>query len=435
MELISALFRLNLLRLTLFSLVILLLSTANAYAEKLVSIDTKQILVCQSLQDDEQVNWSDKENCQQKSLHEINPQQKALWVKANIELPPQYSQNQIPLALYLFGKTSSEVYFNGVSLGQNGTPSAIARNEFIGKMDARFYVPNKLIKAGNNEMILRLSSHHGLLTLAQPMHFIGLGEYGETTVFFQRNITISLALLGTLMLGAVYLLALSFKAEQRQSYQLLFCMALFSSAQLIVEISRGLFNYSYPVHDLRLIGVVALSLAFSLCLLAYMLIQLNSTRKFVWLSYTLVITTVFVAFTPGFDGKATIAILVPSLTCLMLISHAYLKQRTKALLTYLLTFSAFVAIMLINFSAFHDMLFYYLITAMMVYLFIQQANQLVQEQALRREEQENRHKLQFKLEQNQQQQAPSKLTITSAGKTEILASQDIIFCKAAGDYV
>jgi DNA-binding LytR/AlgR family response regulator len=98
-------------------------------------------------------------------------------------------------------------------------------------------------------------------------------------------------------------------------------------------------------------------------------------------------------------------------------------------------YATFNLTIILTFNAFHSLMFYYIITAMMAYLFVKQANELINQQNQRKDEQEQRIKLQLKLDQNQQQQQPSKLKLTGAGKTELLATDTISYCKAAGDYV
>jgi DNA-binding LytR/AlgR family response regulator len=90
---------------------------------------------------------------------------------------------------------------------------------------------------------------------------------------------------------------------------------------------------------------------------------------------------------------------------------------------------------IITLSSFHDILFYYIITLVLGFLFVQQALKLNREQNQRKLEQLQLAKLQFKLEQNQQEQEPQKISINSAGKLELIASEKIAYCKAAGDYV
>ena len=88
-----------------------------------------------------------------------------------------------------------------------------------------------------------------------------------------------------------------------------------------------------------------------------------------------------------------------------------------------------------NLTSFHDLLFYFIITGVLGFLFAQQARQLSREQFMRKREEQQVSKLQFKLEQNEQKIKPSKIKITSAGKIELISSNDIYYCKADGDYV
>ncbi len=426
--------------LTLYNLlrvlfIVLACNTATVHATKLISIENTNILVCPADEETSQESIFTSPKCQIKNLHDINPQQQALWLKATINIKQKNLSQQFPLALYLFGKTSSEAFFNGVYLGKNGTPAAVARNEFIGNMDARFYLPPELIRQGKNEVILHLSAHHGFLKLAVPIHFIGLGEYTETISFFQRNIWISLTLFGALLLGALYFLVLSIRSKQKVNYGLFSLMAFFVLSQLFAEISRGLFNYTYPVHDLRLMIIVLLSAGFGLCLLTYTLNKFIEKHHQLWMLLTAISVVFAIVVMPGFDGKTAVAILIPSLFSTLLIANTYRQQQSKELLGYLLVFITFTLTIMLTFNIFHDMLFYYIITGMMTCLFVKQANELINEQAKRKKEEEQVSKLQFKLAQNQQQQTPTKLKITSAGKTELLPTDTIIYCKAAGDYV
>lgn len=420
--------------LTVF-VVLLCLSSESASATKLISIDNSNIISCPATEESAKTPDFTAANCQLKSISELDPQHQALWVKATLTIEQKNLPKHFPLALYLFGKTSSEAFFNGVYLGKNGTPATVARNEFIGNMDARFYVPPDLIKHGENEVVFYLSAHHGFLKLSTPIHFIGLGEYTETISFFQRNIWISLALFGALLLGALYFLVLFLRAKQRSNYLLLCLMAVLALSQLFAEMSRGLFNYAYPVHDLRLIFIVLLSAGFGLCLLTYMLNKFEKKHQKSWLLFTLITTVLTVVSMPGFDGKTAAAILIPSLFSTIFIAYKYRQEQSRELLGYLVVLIIFTLTIILTFNIFHDMLYYYIITGMMSCLFVKQANELINEQARRKIEEEQVSKLEFKLAQNQQKQTPTKLRISSAGKTELLPTDTIIYCKAAGDYV
>jgi DNA-binding LytR/AlgR family response regulator len=373
--------------------------------------------------------------CKTQSAREIDPQNTALWAKFSLDIPQTMLNDKQPLSVYVSGKTSSRVYFNGAYLGQNGTPSLQASEEFPGKIDAMFYVPPSLIKQYNNHIVILFSSHHGFLKLTTPINFIGFGSYAGTSVILQQSFGLSLLPLGALVLGSVYFLVASFSPLNRQTNILLMLMCTLAACQLFTEISRALFSYSYPLHDIRLLLIATFSWSFGICLIYFISIKLELSKAHLWTTLGGLMSLMCVYFVPGFDSKTAVGILAPSFFCAVLIIHKLWKRPSKALLASLLVVLALISIVLITLSRFHDILFYYIITAFLCFLFIQQALKLNKEQKQRKLEQQQIAKLQFKLEQNQQQQAPQKISINSAGKTDLIASEKIVYCKAAGDYV
>jgi len=156
--------------------------------------------------------------------------------------------------------------------------------------------------------------------------------------------------------------------------------------QLFAEISRGLFTYSYPLHDLRLLLIVSLAVGFGVCLLRYVAMKLELKKPWSWTTFGFVITLVAVIAIPGFDAKTTIAILIPTLVCTNLIGYRLFKNASKELMAYFAVFMAFTFTIIINLSGFHDILFYYIITGILCFLFAQQALNLNREQKQRKAE-------------------------------------------------
>jgi DNA-binding LytR/AlgR family response regulator len=142
-----------------------------------------------------------------------------------------------------------------------------------------------------------------------------------------------------------------------------------------------------------------------------------------------------VLLTPGFDPKTALAIFVPSAISATLLTTQAVKTKSKEWAIYAAVFVLFSVTIVLTLTTFHDVLFYYIITGVLILLFVLQAQKLNQEQKDKEAEQALVAKLQFKLEQNQQQTEPSTIKINSAGKIEIIASNQVVFCKAAGDYV
>lgn len=416
-------------------LAIVWFAVQDAQAMSLVPINHDEVIICPLKATGEEPPGFDEPECETVSARQIDPQNTAVWVKARVSVSTEVLNNAQPYAVYLFGKTSSKVYFNGRYIGQNGTPGLLAKDEVPGKIDVMFYVPASLIKPGINEITLLLSSHHGFLSLANPLTFVGFGPHHDTSYYFQRNLGLSLIPLGALVLAVLYFLVASFSPINRQTNVLFLLMSVLAAFQLFAEISRGLFTYPYPLHDVRLLLIVSLAVGFGVCLLRYVAIKLELKKPWSWTAFGLVLTVMTVIAMPGFDAKTTIAILIPTLVCTCLIGYRLFKNASKELLAYFAVFMAFTFTIIINLSGFHDILFYYVITAILCFLFAQQALKLSREQKQRKAEQAQIARLQFKLEQNQQKIKPQKISINSAGKIELIASEQIAYCKAAGDYV
>jgi hypothetical protein len=404
-------------------------------AQTIISIDTDSVILCPAKPDQKYKPTFTEPECEQRNLYKIDPQNIAIWMKGNLQISDAYLQRKQPSALFVFAKMSSEVYLNGERLGNNGTPSFLMEEEFAGDMDARFYIPPRLIKAGANEVIIHASSHHGFLSLAMPIHVIGISEYTETGEFFKRDLLISLSLLGAMLLGCIYLLSLLLRSEDKMTTALMLLMLAASSGQLFTEISRVLFNYSYPVHDIRLIVIVCLSLVFGFSFLLFTINKFATTHKKLWFIFAGSLTVLLSVMITGFDGKSTIAILVPALFSVILSGYSYWKHRTPATVSYIIAYSLFSLTIVLTFANFNSMYFYYIVTGMMAFLVNKVANEFVHERNLRKSEEKQVVKLQLKLEQLAQQKSPTTLQLSSSGKVEIIPVHEVSYCRAAGDYV
>lgn len=414
---------------------ILCLYTGESFSQSLVSINLDTVIICPISSASNEIPSFREAECETKSAGRIDPQNTALWVKATVNIPDDMLKDKQPHSVYISGKAASKIYFNGHYLGSNGSPNAIPNLEQVGKIDAMFYVPANLIEHNTNEIIVKMSSHHGFLTLYSPLNFIGFGTYSDPTYFIHRNLGVSIVPLGALLLGAVYFLVASFSPRKRVNNLLFLLMTSFASLQLFAEISRSLYSYPYPLHDIRLLLIVSLSLLFGVCLLSFVILKLEKNKPYRWIFSGGCLSLMVVWFIPGFDPKAALAILVPSATSAVLLIIQTVKTRSKEWAIYAVVFVLFSATIILTLMTFHDVLFYYIITGVLIFLFVLQAKKLNQEQKDKEAEQALVAKLQFKLEQNQQQTQPSTIKINSAGKIEIIASDQVVYCKAAGDYV
>lgn len=372
--------------------------------------------------------------CLQIPLLEVDPQNKALWLQIPLELTAQQiTQLEPPLALYLYAKASSSVYLNGHHLGDNGLPGKLP-DEIAGKMDVRFFVPHHLLQQGENQLVIKMSAQHSFLSLPNPVHFVAVAHYQPPQFYLQQHSESMLLLLGVLLASALYFAVRCLQPLQRSRHILLALMSFFAAAQLCAEIARGLFSYAYPIHDLRLLLITALSFAFGLCLLIFIAQRFAKRHSQRWIYTGVILTLLLMLLVPGFDNKTTIATFIPVIVSVLLTAQHWHHSRGYKSAATVVTLSLFVVIIGLTADYFHENLYFLLVTLLLGFLFMQQAkdyNVLLSNQQL---DKERLAKLTLRLEQNQQHSTPATLKIVSAGKVDIINTADITFCQAAGDY-
>jgi hypothetical protein len=422
-------------KIMILSFFLITLTSAPVVASSLVSIDFNEVVICPAIDNSNSPPTFLEANCKTQPVNLIDPQNTAIWVKSKLTLTPDMLTNLRPQSVYVSGKASSRVYFNGKLIGQNGIPAFLPNEEIPGKIDSRFYVPPDLINKADNEVVLLLSSHHGLMNLNSPLNFIGFGEYSEHASLFQMRTWSSFIPLGALILGTLYFAAACFSPVQRNNNRLFLLMSIFAASQLSVELARTLVSYDYPLHDYRLLAIVSLAFAFGVCLLTYISLNFSVKHKKTWILTGSLLTLISLSVIPGFDSKTAIAILIPCLVSIAIIVNRILTTKRKQPLSYLVVFIVLGITIIFDLNRFHDLQFYYITTGMLGFLFVQRALMLNKEQAKRKYEEQQVAKLQLKLDQNQQKIKPNKIKINSAGKIELISTNEIAFCQAAGDYV
>lgn len=379
------------------------------------------------------------ENCQTLPLTSINPQQQAMWVEIEFDVPDSLNSIPPPLGLYFLGKASSRVWLNGVFLGQNGSP-ATDSTEQPGKMDYVYPIPTNLLQQQSNRLVIQLSAQHSIVELDHPLHLLGIGTYGETTQLVQVFLAPALILLGAFAIGVVYFLVLSVHRRHEQGTTrlhnpLFAAMCLLAMLQLGAELSRSLFNYSYPWQDIRLITITFLATLFGILLLVYNSIKVARQAAVHWIYAGSFLTLLVVIFVPGFDTKTTAGVFLPIVINLCQILWYVHKRKSTSLKAWFIGHLAIAVIIFISSSSFHEFLHFLLIGVVLLALFVQHAREYQRNYVDLLNERSHSARLAFRLAQQEQKQTPVRLEISSAGKTDFILSSDIVYGKAAGDYV
>ena len=167
----------------LTGLMAVLALTASASGQRTTHVAIEDVTVCPARDGDIAPPDFTATACETVSLYDLDPQGRHLWVRLRLPLTDGEWEGTGPWGLMVMGKMSSEVFFNGTRIGTNGHPADTARAEEPGRIDASLFVPHTLVRAGDNTIDMRLSSHHGWLRLVSPIHAIQFSRYRDPTSF------------------------------------------------------------------------------------------------------------------------------------------------------------------------------------------------------------------------------------------------------------
>lgn len=309
----------------------------------------------------------DESGCVEMAIHDVDPQRRALWVRARVTLQDAAT----PLSVYISAMASSEVYLNGRYLGANGRPASSPRDELPGLMDAEVYLPGDVIAPGENLLALRLSGHDMPLRVVTPIHYVGVGPFGALRPTILRIYLPALIASGAILLAAVFFFS-AFLLDRREVSALwLSLMALLAVGQLGAEAARGLIAYAYPLHVPRLITVTGFASLFAVALSAYVGRRFRVARAWFWIAATAAIAIMVAPLTPGLDGKTWLALLAGSAAALAMAAPAALAGRAGARPTAA-ALLGFMALMVLWPAEFLDRDFYLAVSALMGVLFVDQ---------------------------------------------------------------
>lgn len=374
----------------------------------------------------------DGADCRAAPLGEVDPQGRDIWVRVVFDIDALPAGG--PVGLFLSAKASSAVWLNGVYLGANGAPGRNRQTETPGQMDAVFYAPREVARIGENEAVLRLSSHHGFLRLDHPFHYLIVAKYADPSRHILRAYWPSLLTFGAFLLGAIYFGVSSLRNPAPGASSLLFLLSLLATAQLFLETSRGLFAYNYPFHDLRLVLITTSAVLFGLCLLIHTANRFAAKRRLTIAAAGAAGAALAVLLSDGFDAKTLFGLMVPLIISAAVATRAAIASRPAAL-AYAVALGLFIVLMLLFLGEFLDTGFYYGVAALLLFLMGQQAASFARERELRQEAGDRARRLEIALERAQQKTAPERLKIQNGGKTRFIAAGEIAYCKGAGDYV
>lgn len=372
-------------------------------------------------------------DCQTQSLGDIKPMNKTLWIKGTLSLPDIRGPKGEPLSLYVAGAMASEVYINGEFIGRNGMPGTNAETEVAGHMDAQFFPPQTLLRVGDNDIILKVSSFHNILGLNRPFHTVLMAPSGIHANGSLSRYIPALVTLGLFLVSGVYFGIMGVIGQTKIRFWTLSAMCFFAAAQLTSEALRGLIAYDYPIHALRLIGITVFSAGFGFSV-AFHVFRSFVAKSAIWIMLGVsFITLVVMIIIPGYDYKAMAGLLLPMTIGLCAAGWWSYKRRPRAFV-FFLTILMFVGALLLFQGLFLDSVFFFLVAFLLLILFVEQAFLLASEAKQRKLEEARAEQLQMALAEAGERTAAREITIKSAGSIERLSTNTIMHCTGAGGY-
>lgn len=375
----------------------------------------------------------DERTCAPTTIDALDPQGREIWVAALVDVPPAFIVKR-PHGLYIAAKASSEAFVNGAPVGANGAPAAAKNLETPGLMDAVFHIPDGVLRAGENRIMVRLSSHHGVLKLRRPVHWIAVGRFAEPTPSRLQTTWPAIAAFGVLLSGGLYFAAAAFGEAHRRDSFLLALLASFAAAQLLAELVRSIVPYPYPAHDLRLVAIVATSAGFGLCLSALVISRFAAGAKLGVFAAVAALTALTIALAEGFDAKAGYAILASTIASATIAARAALRGDRHGLVFAVALFLFGASIVAFR-GAFLDVVFFFEVAALMLVLFAAQAVILDRERLQRIVERTRAHELDAALARVRDAPAPAVIRVNAAGSLNLVPASNITHFQGAGDYV
>ncbi|WP_172642424.1 LytR/AlgR family response regulator transcription factor [Pseudoalteromonas luteoviolacea] len=407
--------------------------SASVSANGFNKLFIQEVMVCYDKQETQSIGAIPRQNCKKTTLGEVEPNNSLTWIVATFDLDTTKGINK-PLGLFFSAKAAAEFYLNGELIGRNGYPSVEKKGERAGAMDSVIYIPLELIKKQQNELVIKLSAHHGIVNLGGFIQRAIITHYDSPQNMVLRHYLPSLLPLGVLVIGLIFSSTLAALQSKNQRNVLLPLFTLFVVLQLLTEVSRGLIPYDYSYHDIRLLFILLLGTLSGQCLLLHIVKSFltKAHRKYFFLSMLLTLVGIYLG--ESMESKTVIAIQVPAWISFIIAAYqAFQKNEAAARSAIaLLVFSSAIAIQP---DKFLDIYFYYFVASLLLFFFIQHAIAYKTERSLKLVAQSRAERLQQALDEYNELQQPSKIQINNGQKVEWTSCDYICCLKGARDYV
>lgn len=193
------------------------------------------------------------------SLAQVPAGRDEIWLRTTMDLRSLRRVPGRPLAIYVGGMASHELYWDGVLLGAGGIVARVKEGESPGPIEAHYQIPDRLATPGVHQVLLRTSAFHRGFSPSRGYWGVSVADYDTMLTMRTWSAHFAMTAMSGIVIVGVFAFALFWVTRRDRSFLLLGTLCLAAAALLLAEAWRPLFGYTYDWHVVRLRAVVALS--------------------------------------------------------------------------------------------------------------------------------------------------------------------------------
>ena len=294
-------------------------------------------------------DWDDKEWNEKGYTDSIGN----FWVRMKIRCDT-FSDKFHHAGLQVISLGAYEAFWDGVSLGKSGIVGKDRDSETPGAFVSQLFVPDSLLSHGIHTVAFRVSNYYAPDLGFGSWNLIYLEEYKSSVGRDLRLAAWMFILAGVYLMAAIYYLLL-YVLRKREAVGLIFSIMCFLFFGLIImEYSKFLYAYAYPIHYLRLFIIYLINLTISFLTPYFFIRYFDIPHKKMLVGFILGgLLAISVFFLPGTDLANKYMSLLMWLSSLGIVLYAlFLKRKeTQIVLAAILLSGAVVFLHNLNFRA------------------------------------------------------------------------------------
>lgn len=326
-----------------------------------------------------------------------------------------------PLVVRLVAIGSSQVRWNGIVIGENGTVGDSAASERPGRFSVVIPVPPELVRQGENTLTARVTSHHLWLPVRHTVHEFSVGAPLDLAASELQGYAPALAVGGLLFFAALGFGLVHFLDPSQKGAILLAGVAAVATLQLAIEAVRAFVPYPYPWQLGRVAAIAVLAAVTAVLMARYAAWRFAPGRRDLATVATAVVAVAVLLLSPGFDAKALGCLIVGIVAVAVLAGMGLRAGAPSAAMTLAVALGA-GALALAQGAGFLDSGYYLALAAVFAGLMIEQVR------LLRRQAEP------LEVATKPEHGRPDVVRISDGRRVYLLRPDDIAWLKAADDY-